>query len=329
MLLSLATLSRRDVLGRDLVWTTSRKLLVASAIACAGLLMFAAAVSMSDDVAPSFVPKDGGLVAIFSKKTGKYLEVSPHDGRLRATAATAKNNDKALFRVMVLTKPMVDMLIDSMHTANNAEWSKRRHWTGRPPAHGSTAVTNETGCPCSGYSNDHGFGAYCYGWEYESQVPWCYVHDECTSQPTRGSFGRKYADCLPIDDFGRADGASDGFDASRRPDWLDDTTDDAADGFPDYAAAAAAGQGSADEGFPDYMRSPWDASVGGGGGGGGNWSDFAASQWDETANFTGMDEYRACAASTRGGGAVVDGVRRRRGRRGRGLVGLRGGNYGV
>ena len=156
------------------MWTTSTKLVVASAVACTGLLMFAA-LSMADDgpMAPAFSPKDGAIVAIKAKKNGKYLEVSPADGRLRATASSAKGNRHALFRVMILTKPMVDLLNDAMHTANSAAWSKRRHWTGTPPANGSTVQTNETGCPCSNYANDHGFGAYCYSWEYESQVPWC------------------------------------------------------------------------------------------------------------------------------------------------------------
>ena len=64
----------------------SRKLLVASAAACAGLLMFAG-LSMSDlPAGPAFHPKEGEVVAILSKRTNKFLEVSAHDGRLRATA---------------------------------------------------------------------------------------------------------------------------------------------------------------------------------------------------------------------------------------------------
>ena len=56
------------------------------------------------------------------------------------------------------------ILVDSMHTANSAAWSKRRHWTAPSDVH--------PGCACSGYANDHGFGSFCYGWEYEAQTPW-------------------------------------------------------------------------------------------------------------------------------------------------------------
>ena len=143
--------------------STSKKLIVASAIACAGLLAFTA-ISMGDStVGNSFMPSEGEVVAIRSVHTGLFLEVSPDDGRLRATAATASNLT-TLFRVMILPKPMVELLVDATHTANTAQWAKRRHWTGSSgPA---------SGCRCSGYSNDHGFGSYCYGWEYESQTPW-------------------------------------------------------------------------------------------------------------------------------------------------------------
>jgi hypothetical protein len=168
---------------------------------------------------PVFKPKEGEVVAIYSKHAGKYLEVSPRDGRLRATADKPTNRT-ALFRVMVLTAPMVDILLDAAHTANSAEWSKRRHWTGPRLTENGTSSPDDKGCQCSGYSNDHGFGAYCFGcaprprdrgaaatvapdggvlaragarasWEYEAQAPWCYVTDGCTAQETRGSFGRK------------------------------------------------------------------------------------------------------------------------------------------
>ena len=152
--------------------TMRAKLLVASGTACLALLIFAA-VSMSDDgVTPSFLPKEGEVVAIYSKQTGKYLEVSPSDGRLRATADAPKTKGAlppptALFRVMLLSTQMKDVLVDSMRTANSATWSKRRHWTGVPPGSNST---ESPGCKCTGFSNDHGFGAYCFGWEYDSQV---------------------------------------------------------------------------------------------------------------------------------------------------------------
>ena len=153
--------------------TLRTKLVVATGTACFALLVVFTSLS-AEEIKPSYLPKEGEVVAILSRHNGRFLEVSPHDGRLRATAQPLTKKDAlppktALFRVMLLTTPMVHMLIDSMRTANSAEWSKRRHWTGMPPAHNSSG---DPGCQCSGYSNDHGFGAYCYGWEYEGQMPW-------------------------------------------------------------------------------------------------------------------------------------------------------------
>ena len=45
-----------------------------------------------------------------------------------------------------------------MRTANSAAWAKRK-------------VVTESGCACSGFSNDHGFGAYCFPWEDVAQAP--------------------------------------------------------------------------------------------------------------------------------------------------------------
>ena len=214
------------------MWTRTTKLIIFTAVACSGLLLFT--VFFSSDGAfgePIFKAKEGEIVAIYSKHAGKYLEVSPHDGKLRATASTPTNKT-ALFRVMLLTPSVVDILVDAAKTANNAEWSKRRFWTGAQLDENGTSAPGDKGCQCSGYSNDHGFGSYCFGWEYESQVPWCapahaasestcpalvlsmslltpllspargrcYVTDTCSLE-TRGSFGRKFAECAMVDEF--------------------------------------------------------------------------------------------------------------------------------
>jgi hypothetical protein len=50
-------------------------------------------------------------------------------------------------------------------------------------------------CPCSGYSNKHGFGAFCKGWEVEGQVPWCYVHHNCTAPVVGGTFKHPFLQC--------------------------------------------------------------------------------------------------------------------------------------
>lgn len=180
----------------------------------------------------------------FRRSLRLLLEVSPLDGRLRATAATFTANKTAVFRVMLLTRPLVDMLLDSMSTANTALWARRHHRT-------------SSGCACSGYSNDHGFGAYCYGWEYETQVPWCYVDGSCASQETKGSFGRKYADCDLLDERPASEGGSE-------------------------QSPGSAGEGV--EGpAPDWLEDEAPAE------------DYAKTNelWDETGNFTGMDEYWA------------------------------------
>ena len=96
-----------------------------------------------------------------------------------------------------LLSDSLDMLADAMRTANAAEWAQRK-------------TTTQSGCRCSGYSNDHGFGSYCYGWEFEAQVPWCYVTEECKSEQVVGSFGRKFEDCPLYDEPGYDDPGYDG-----------------------------------------------------------------------------------------------------------------------
>ena len=160
------------------------------------LLLFAARFVREETTSHLFQPRDGEVVAIKSTLNGKYFEVSPNDGKLYATASRAVNKT-ALFRVMVLSRPMVDMLADAMRTANAAEWAQRK-------------TTTQSGCRCSGYSNDHGFGSYCYGWEFEAQVPWCYVTEECKSEQVVGSFGRKFEDCPLYDEPGYDDPGYDG-----------------------------------------------------------------------------------------------------------------------
>ena len=113
-----------------------------------------AGLSMSDGPAiPTFHPKEGEVVAIYSKRAGKFLEVSQHDGRLRATADKPTNRT-ALFRVMLLSRPMVDILVDSMATASSAKWARRRHWTGTPPGTPSSDVNGSAADPgCKVYAH--------------------------------------------------------------------------------------------------------------------------------------------------------------------------------
>ena len=153
--------------------TRTTKLIIFTGVACGGLLLFTALFSNDGLLSePVFRPKEGEIVALYSKHSGKYLEVSQEDGKMRATASKPVNKS-ALFRVMLLPPAVVDILIDAANTANSAEWSRRRHWTGPRFDENGTAMPEDKGCQCSGYSNDHGFGAFCFGWEYESQTPWC------------------------------------------------------------------------------------------------------------------------------------------------------------
>ena len=86
----------------------------------------------------------------------------------------------------------------------------------------------------------------------------CYVSDSCKSQDSKGSFGRKYAECAEViddDDSALTSSPTDYLEQQQTPDWLDDPEDEAA----------------------------FDARA---------WENVT-SDWDETANFTGMDEYWA------------------------------------
>ena len=102
------------------------------------LLLFAARFVREETTSHLFQPRDGEVVAIKSTLNGKYFEVSPNDGKLYATASRAVNKT-ALFRVMVLSRPMVDMLADAMRTTNVAKWSHRK-------------MSTKSGCKCSGFS---------------------------------------------------------------------------------------------------------------------------------------------------------------------------------
>ena len=84
-------------------------------VACVALLLLTATYQTTGGGGPRnlFQPRDGDVVAIKSWHTGMYVDVRSTDGRLIATAPKA---NRTLFRVMILTKPMVDMLADAMRT---------------------------------------------------------------------------------------------------------------------------------------------------------------------------------------------------------------------
>ena len=125
----------------------------------------------------------GGITSVVALKAanGKYLEVSSEDGMLRATAESARTNVTAKFRVHVLSTATVSGL--KLASAAAAPWDE---------ANGGT--TTASGCKCTGFSNEHGFGRYCHPWESDMQVPWCYVSSDCAASQL-GSFGRRHAQC--------------------------------------------------------------------------------------------------------------------------------------
>ena len=130
----------------------------------AGVVVVALAVRMHSAGTPPPEFELGSAVSVVSIRSaasGKYLAVSLEDGLVRATAATSAPLE-ARFRVHVLSAPTVLALrkASALLTA-----------TSTLAAAASPTVT-VSGCTCSGFSNEHGFGRYCFPWETDVQQPW-------------------------------------------------------------------------------------------------------------------------------------------------------------
>ena len=146
---------------------------------------------------PSSLP-----VVLRHEATGHQLSFSPSDGLFFASNHTAP----ARFRIVDVSRAMVASLYDQGQKTDLAAL--------RVGLGGVKKVTR-SGCECSGFSNEHGFGRYCARWENPEQDPWCYVDDVCgapsgapnrsaTLAPPltrfagkRGSFGRRFEPCTP------------------------------------------------------------------------------------------------------------------------------------
>ena len=128
--------------------------------------------------APVFEIGPDVVVSIQSRASGRFLTVHPDTGLLVATATTSAAAE-ARFRVVVLAEASVKALAIAAESAVDA------------------AVTTNSGCRCSGFSNEHGLGRYCHPWESQTQMPWCYVDDLCKGGGARGSFGHRSEDCPP------------------------------------------------------------------------------------------------------------------------------------
>ena len=184
---------------------------------------------------------DGTVVAIQNVQTGKFLTMAGN-GVLHVSSNSTRD-PSTHFKLVALSRSAVDMLLPSKKVAAPPSGTKNlcpcsgfsdEHGFGRfchgwesefhrpwcyvgeacPGArHGyklrkHQACTSEEGylgpdgykhppeCPCSGHESVHGFGAYCRGWEFAGQTPWCYVHDNCSLVESTGSFGSKHAECV-------------------------------------------------------------------------------------------------------------------------------------
>ena len=123
-------------------------------------------------------------VAISSKALGSFLEVSLEDGLLRAGAGTPEGL-ASHFMVVPLTEATVASL--RLATATTAKLASKWH---------DIQMTTRSGCNCTGFSNEHGFGSYCHAWELSYQDPWCYVSEACPGGK-KGSYNRRHEVCTP------------------------------------------------------------------------------------------------------------------------------------
>ena len=115
----------------------------------------------------------------------KYLHVSPSNGLVR-TDGNSSGALSARWLMVSLSAPTVARLRASTALAaeNAVQWGEKKDGRTR------------SGCECSGFYNEHGFGAYCSAWEEAHQEEWCYVDDKCGGGK-KGSFGRRFEVCTP------------------------------------------------------------------------------------------------------------------------------------
>ena len=115
----------------------------------------------------------------------KYLHVSPSNGLVR-TDGNSSGALSARWLMVSLSAPTVARLRASTALAaeNAVQWGEKKDRRTR------------SGCECSGFYNEHGFGAYCSAWEEAHQEEWCYVDDKCGGGK-KGSFGRRFEVCTP------------------------------------------------------------------------------------------------------------------------------------
>jgi hypothetical protein len=99
----------------------------------------------------------GQPVALSSRSTGAFLHVSLDDGLLKAGAKTA--GDKVSHFYLV---PVTEATVASLRVAAAATAKLASKWE-------DIKTVSRSGCNCTGFSNEHGFGRFCHSWELSYQ----------------------------------------------------------------------------------------------------------------------------------------------------------------
>jgi hypothetical protein len=126
----------------------------------------------------------GNPVVLSSRSTGAFLHVSLEDGLLKAGAKTASDTVSHFYLV-----PVTDATVASLRVSAAATAKLASKWE-------DIKTVSRSGCNCTGFSNEHGFGRYCHSWELSYQDAWCYVDETCQGGK-KGSFGRRHEVCTP------------------------------------------------------------------------------------------------------------------------------------
>ena len=179
--------------------------------ACASLFLLISVYTITSNTRNLQISRPAAkAVFLRHEETGLHLSFSPADGLFYAS----NHSKPARFRLVDISSAMVVSLYEQAQATDQAAMRLGL---------GGIKVTTRSGCTCSGFSNEHGFGRYCHSWENPEQDAWCYVHDTCgrvnaTGNPSlfapglaglargtlqaslhskRGSFGRKFEPCTP------------------------------------------------------------------------------------------------------------------------------------
>ena len=99
----------------------------------------------------------GQPVALSSRSTGLFLHVSLDDGLLKAGSKTASDKESHFYVV-----PVTEATVASLRAAAAATAKLASKWE-------DIKTVSRSGCNCTGFSNEHGFGRYCHAWELSYQ----------------------------------------------------------------------------------------------------------------------------------------------------------------